>query len=97
MPSSRIGRIAFEAIARAQRRCLVGAAKRVERFGRDAGGGLGPGMILAQKFFVRGESGLTKCERVAQIARDQQQPGRLPRTRFVWGCWGLGACTKTNL
>ena len=77
MPSPRIGRLAFKAIARAQRRCLLGPAKRVERIGGDACGGFGPGMILSQKFFVRGESGLTKCERFAQIARDQQQAGKI--------------------
>ena len=34
-------------------------------------------MILTQKLFVRGESGLTKSERFVWIARGQQQPGKI--------------------
>jgi hypothetical protein len=65
---------ARETVAGAQRHRLVGAAKRGERFGRDPGRILGPGVTWSKYLFVGGERSFAKRESFARVAGREQQP-----------------------
>jgi hypothetical protein len=62
----------LDAMAGAQRRRFVGAALRIERVSRHAGGLLCPGVIFAKSFFVGSESSLAEHDRLCNIAVNQQ-------------------------
>ena len=63
-----------------QRLRLLGAAKRVERVGSDAGAVLGPGVVQAKKLGVGSESGLAEGERFGRLAAVRSRRDRLVRT-----------------
>ncbi len=59
---------------RPQSRRLPATAQSVERARLHAGGGLGPGVVWAKKFFMASERGLGERECSASVAGGQQQP-----------------------
>ena len=80
--------VAREAIAGAQRRRLVGAAKLGERFRDHAGGILGPGVIRAGSCLMCGQRSLRKgqslsvapcVEKEARVITLKALCGRMPR------------------
>jgi hypothetical protein len=57
-----------EPISLPQRLRLLGAAKRIERVGGDAGAVFGPGVVPSKSLLVGSESGLSKGERFGRMA-----------------------------
>src|ERR1700722_13920151 len=65
--------LGLDAIALAQRLCLLGTTERRERIGSDAGGVLGPGMLATECLLVAGKRGLAERKSLAGVAGGDQQ------------------------
>ena len=74
-----------EPISLPQRRRLLGAAKRVERIGSDAGAILGRGVAPSKNLVVYSEGGFVKSERFGRLARHKEQESQIAaRVIAVW-------------